>query len=65
MKTLLDLLVDELDESVVLLAQLLLQDPVVLLADLLSPLLAHPLADQRHLLERKHWLVPGAHPGPD
>lgn len=54
---LLNLMVYELDEGVVLLAQLLVQDPVVFFTHLVSPLLAHTLTDKSHLPESKDGFV--------
>lgn len=52
-ESLLDLVVDELDERVVLLGQLLLQNPVVFFSNFVGAFLAHLFADESHLLESK------------
>jgi len=62
-ETLLNLMVDELDEGVVLFRQFLLQNLIVLLAHLVCSLLTHPFADDGHLLEGEDWLVLGPHQG--
>jgi len=54
-------MIDKLDECIILLAQLLLQNPVVLCPHVVRPLLAHLLADERHLLQREDRLVLGGH----
>jgi len=50
-EALLDLVVDELDKSIVLFREFLLENVVVLGPDLLDSLLAHSFGDHRHLLE--------------
>merc|ERR1719292_100665 len=56
-ESLLDLVVDELDECIILLREFLLEDLVIFCPDLLHPFSTHPLSNHAHLLECKYGLL--------
>jgi len=56
-ESLLDLVVDELDEGIVLFREFLLQDLVILGPHLLHPLVTHPLGNHAHLFESEYGFI--------